>query len=210
MNDSGNSSWLSNFSHLYVERAALDYSFAQSIITRFPRARIVPIDDYKSIFARPRQHFQIQKRSMKLILAVKKDRFLYPGSGHSQHFNLDNFYYNTLMFNCVYNCDYCYLQGMYPSANVVAFVNTPDYFEATRQAIAERSNIHQPLYVCISYDTDLLAFESKPIDRSCSYGPARIPINMDVMSVAFSSSRFSSLTALSHNIFVEGLLFSRP
>ncbi len=160
MNESGNFSWLSNFSHLYVERAAFDYSFAQSIINRFPRARIVAIDDYKSIFARPRQHFQIQKRSMKLILAVKKDRFLYPGSGHSQHFNLDNFYYNTLMFNCVYNCDYCYLQGMYPSANVVAFVNTPDYFEATRQAIAERSNIHQPLYVCISYDTDLLAFES--------------------------------------------------
>lgn len=160
MNDSDISSWLSNFSHLYVEHAAFDYPFAQSIINRFPHAKVVSINDYKAIFARPRQHFQTQKRSMKLILAVKKDRFLYPGSGHSQHFNLDNFYYNTLMFNCVYNCDYCYLQGMYPSANIVAFVNTTDYFEATRRAISERSNTHQPLYVCISYDTDLLAFES--------------------------------------------------
>lgn len=160
MNDSGNASWLSNFSHLYVEHAAFDYPLAQSIINRFPRAQIVPIDDYKAIFARPRQHFQTQKHSMKLILAVKKDRFLYPGSGHSQHFNLDNFYYNTLMFNCVYNCDYCYLQGMYPSANIVTFVNMADYFEATRLAVTERSNRHQPLYVCISYDTDLLAFES--------------------------------------------------
>lgn len=160
MSRSGDASWLNNFSHLYVEQAAFDFPFTQAMLDRFPRARVVPVDDYKSIFARPRQHFQMQKHSMKLILAVKKEHFLYPGSGHSQHFGLDNFYYNTLMFNCVYNCDYCYLQGMYPSANIVAFVNTPDYLEATEQAIKERSNTDQPLYVCISYDTDLLAFES--------------------------------------------------
>ena len=64
------------------------------------------------------------------------------------------------MFNCVYNCDYCYLQGMFPSANIVAFVNVEDYFAATRQAILNRSNPSQPFYLCISYDTDLLAFES--------------------------------------------------
>ena len=160
MNDSVASSRWNNFSHLYIERDAFDYPFTRRVRDRFSKARVVEIEDYKAIFARPRQRFQVQKESMKLILAVKKDRFLYDGSGHSQDFNLENFYYNTLMFNCVYNCDYCYLQGMFPSANIVAFVNVEDYFVATRQGILNRSNPSQPFYLCISYDTDLLAFES--------------------------------------------------
>ena len=122
MNGSAGRSWLPNFAHIYVEHAARDYPQTRALLDRFPHAQVVPVDDYKDVFARPRQHFQTQKNSVKLILAVKKDRFLYPGSGISQRFDLDNFYYNTLLLNCVYNCDYCYLQGMYPSANIVVFV----------------------------------------------------------------------------------------
>jgi len=151
---------LNNFSHIYIERAAYEFPLTQMVRDRFPKAIIVDVDDYKTIFARPRQHFQNQKASMKLILAVKKDNFLYKGSNNSQNFNLENFYYNTPMLNCVYNCDYCYLQGMYPSANIVAFVNLEDYFSATQKGIKNRTIPSQPLYLCISYDTDLLAFES--------------------------------------------------
>ena len=160
MNDSAASSRWNSFSHLYIERGAADYPLTRRIRDRFAKARVVEIDDYKAVFARPRQRFQAQKASMKLILAVKKDRFLYDGSGNSQDFSFEDFYYNTLMFNCVYNCDYCYLQGMYPSANIVVFVNLEDYFTATRKGIRDRSNPAQPFYLCISYDTDLLAFES--------------------------------------------------
>ena len=160
MNDSAAFSRWNNFSHLYIERGAADYPLTRHIRDRFAKARVVEIDDYKAVFARPRQRFQAQKASMKLILAVKKDRFLYEGSGNSQNFSYDEFYYNTLMFNCVYNCEYCYLQGMYPSANIVVFVNLEDYFTATREGMRGRSNPAQPLYLCISYDTDLLAFES--------------------------------------------------
>jgi len=49
---------------------------------------------------------------------------------------------------------------MYPSANVVLYVNTEDFFEATRRAVERRADPDTPLYLAISYDTDLLAFES--------------------------------------------------
>ncbi len=160
MNDSATSSRWNNFSHLYIERGAFDYPLTRRIRDRFAKAQVVEIDDYKAVFSRPRQRFQAQKESMKLILAVKKDRFLYDATGPIQHFGFENFHYNTLMSNCVYNCEYCYLQGMYSSANIVAFVNMEDYFSATRRGIRARSNPSQPLYLCISYDTDLLAFES--------------------------------------------------
>lgn len=133
---------------------------AQSLLKRFSQSTVVSVADYKSIFARPRQHFQTQKQSSNLILAVKKEHLLYPGSGQVQNFGLENFFYNTLTLNCVYNCDYCYLQGMYPSANQVVFVNSVDFLDAAKTAISTRANKEQPLYLCISYDTDLLAFEN--------------------------------------------------
>jgi spore photoproduct lyase len=133
---------------------------AKSLLKRFSQSTVVSVANYKSIFARPRQHFQTQKQSSNLILAVKKENHLYPGSGQVQGFGLENFFYNTLTLNCVYNCDYCYLQGMYPSANQVVFVNSIDFLDAARSAISARTNKAQPLYLCISYDTDLLAFEN--------------------------------------------------
>ena len=39
-------------------------------------------------------------------------------------------------------------------------VNLEDYFSATQKGIKNRTIPSQPLYLCISYDTDLLAFES--------------------------------------------------
>jgi len=39
--------------------------------------------------------------------------------------------------NCVYDCEYCYLQGMYPSANIVVFVNFEDFTNAADEKLAE-------------------------------------------------------------------------
>ena len=51
-------------------------------------------------------------------------------------------------------------KGCIRPANIVIFVNLKDYFEATREAIRQRADPSNPLYLAISYDTDLLAFES--------------------------------------------------
>jgi spore photoproduct lyase len=144
-----------HFTHLYIEEAARDLADTHAVIARFPDAQRIIIDDYKQVFNRPRQDFQAQKRAMKLILACKKDQFIYDGSPYAPDFGAPNFYYNTLLLNCLYNCDYCYLQGMYPSANVVAFVNTQPFFEAAEAVLRDEGS----LYLAISYDTDLLAFE---------------------------------------------------
>jgi spore photoproduct lyase len=136
------------------------YPLTRVILDRLSSAKLVTVGNYKDIFARSGQNFQIQKQSPKLILARKKDNLIYQGSMASQDFGYKNFYYNSLLLNCVYNCDYCYLQGMYPSGNMVVFVNEEDFYQATLKAIEFRPFPKEPLYLCISYDTDLLAYES--------------------------------------------------
>ena len=152
--------WHKRFSHVYLEEGVERYPITRVILERLSTATLVTVRDYKSVFARSGQNFQLQKKSPKLILARKKDHFIYEGSLASQDFGYRNFYYNSLLLNCVYNCDYCYLQGMYPSGNMVVFVNEEDFYEATLKAIEFRPFPDEPLYLCISYDTDLLAYET--------------------------------------------------
>jgi len=71
-----------------------------------------------------------------------------------QSFGNEHFYYTSCMMNCIYHCDYCYLQGMYPSGHVVMFVNLEDYFHEVELLL-----LKHPVYLCVSYDTDLLALE---------------------------------------------------
>ena len=149
------------FSHIYVEEAAREHPRTHAILERFPASKVVLIDDYQNVFGRGRQDFWKQKASPKLILAVKKDNFLYAGNELLQGNQSPNFCYNALVLNCPYDCHYCYLQGMYAGANMVAFVNLEDYFEAAEVACRERPVKDAPLHLAISYDTDLLALESK-------------------------------------------------
>ncbi|MCR4434637.1 MAG: radical SAM protein [Clostridiales bacterium] len=127
----------------------------QKVLARFKDAVKIEIKHYKDVFCRPNQDFQLQKSAQKLILAVKKDNFIYKGPEICQNFGSNNFYYTSSILNCIYHCDYCYLQGMYPSANITAFVNIDDFFEAVSREQRSRS-----VYLTVSYDTDLLAFEN--------------------------------------------------
>jgi len=54
--------------------------------------------------------------------------------------------------NCPFDCEYCFLKGMYNTANVVCFVNIEDYFAAVE-------GLEDP-YICVSYDTDLLGLNA--------------------------------------------------
>ena len=146
---------LSSFSHIYVEKEAIKHAAAEEVLKKLKKAIHIEIDHYKDVFCRRGQSFWVQKCSRKLILAVKEDNFIYSGSDMCQDFGNEFFYYTGNVMNCIYDCEYCYLQGMYPSANIVVFVNIEDYFKQV-----ERLLLKHPVYLCISYDTDILALEN--------------------------------------------------
>ena len=127
----------------------------QRILEQFPKAIVVEIEHYKDVFCRKGQNYTLQHKSQNLILAAKKGNLIYQGAPVCQSFGNEHFYYTSCMMNCVYDCEYCYLKGMYPSGNLVVFVNLEDYFEKIEEILKQHS-----MYLCISYDTDLLAFES--------------------------------------------------
>ena len=168
------------FSVIYVEEAALTYPRAQRILSRLPDAERILIRDYRDVFNRAHQNPVLQKKAQALILAVSDRPRVYEGAPVCQDFDNDRFFYSSDVMNCVFDCEYCYLQGMYPSGNIVVFVNLEATFAALDRLLREGpegtdllsavdsgsapqirdgSDTENPLYVCISYDTDLLALE---------------------------------------------------
>lgn len=142
------------FSHIYVEDCVWGSSEAQRVLAHFPSAGVIRIRHYKDVFNRKKQNFRTQHRSQALILAEKKGQLVYPGSPNCQDFGNAHFYYTSCMMNCVYNCEYCYLKGMYPTGNLVLFLNLDEIFDEVRKLC-----MHHPVYLCVSYDTDLMAVE---------------------------------------------------
>ncbi len=143
------------FSHLYIEESARGLPLTEKIRQRFSSAVEISISNYKEIFNRPRQRWDHQRQSLKLILAKRRDAFLYEGSSFVPNFAHNRFYYTTPILNCLYGCEYCYLQGMFPSANMVVFTNDTDFIASAQETLTPDA----PAYLCISYDTDLLAVE---------------------------------------------------
>lgn len=151
----GKTSYLNSFSHIYVEKSAVNFKTTIDILNKFQNSTVVYIDNYKDVFNRTKQDYNIQKRTQNLILAVQKNNFIYKGSDMCEDFGEKNFYYSSSILNCMYGCEYCYLRGLYQSGNIVLFVNIDDFI---KKAIEE--SIDKKIYLCISYDSDLLAFEN--------------------------------------------------
>jgi len=143
------------FNTIYVEEKALEYPIARQLLERYADCPVITIGHYKDVFNRPRQHFALQKQKQSLILAVKERQFLYKGPEVCQNFGHPNFYYTSFLLNCIFDCEYCYLQGMYPSANIVAFVNVEDFQKAMGEILLEKQ-----AFLAVSYDTDLIAFHN--------------------------------------------------
>ena len=142
-----------HYSHIYYEEDISElidkYGLRQKLAGKF-----IPISHYKDVFNRPNQDWRVQKQSQKLILARRKEHFLYDGSEFTPSFGNQRFFYNAMALNCPFDCEYCYLQGMFPSANAVMFLNNGDYLSATKEELKKG-----PIYLALSYDTDLPAFE---------------------------------------------------
>ena len=179
------------FSHIYVEEELLGGEEVLAILKKFPKAKCIPIRHYKDLFNRRKQNRALQEKSRKLILAKKEGQRIYPGAPVCQSFSESAFYYASLLMNCPFHCEYCYLQGMYPSANLVLFLNLEDYFSDCQRLIKEKGS----LYLCISYDTDLLALEELYpfVERFARFLEEEPDLRIEVRTKAGGESLFRRL-----------------
>jgi spore photoproduct lyase len=143
------------FRHIYIENSVAEHLRTQEICARFPQATRVYCERYGEIFNPKSQDFRLQKARPALILAGKHGNLVLetpPGYGIGGERN----YYFSHMLNCLYDCRYCFLQGMYRSANYVLFVNYESFEE---EIIRLSHNSKVPVWFFSGYDCDSLVLE---------------------------------------------------
>ena len=143
-------------STVYIESEIASHPRTQKILSRFPKAEKIECERYSQVFNPKAQNFRLQKQNPSLILAKKHNRLVLPtppGYGVGG----DSNYYFSHMLNCVYDCRYCFLQGMYSSAHYVVFVNYEDFADEIVQHATKHKS--QSPWFFSGYDCDSLAFE---------------------------------------------------
>ena len=111
---------------IYFEDEIKSHPRTQKIFSKFQNIRKININRYGEIFNRRNQNFKIQKENPALIIAKKHSNFVLKAPENFGIGSNDNFYFSH-MYNCIYDCKYCFLQGMYSSSNFVLFVNFEDF-----------------------------------------------------------------------------------
>ncbi len=140
---------------IYIENEIRNHPRTLQICERFPKATTIFCDRYTSVFNSNSQNFRLQKKNPALILARKHHKHVLP-TPPGYGIGSDRNYYFSHMLNCLYDCRYCFLQGMYRSANYLVFVNYEDFFDQITATTAEST---EDTWFFSGYDCDSLAME---------------------------------------------------
>ena len=113
------------FSRILIEEHLRDHQRVQSITGRFPHTPIKYIKKVEDVFGRVKKPYLQKRKDLQLFLGEKKGTLVkeapdaYGAKGELH-------YYFIHAYNCLYECEYCYLQGHFKSPDLVFFINHED------------------------------------------------------------------------------------
>lgn len=106
---------------VYVEQEVASHPRVQHILSKGNHAPIL-VESFDDIWGRSKKPYLHKRDSLNLFLARKKGQLLklapdaYGKAGEPH-------YYFIHAYNCIYECQYCYLQGYFNTPDIVLFIN---------------------------------------------------------------------------------------
>lgn len=121
------------FSRVFIEEDIAQHQQTQKILAQLRPKEVELIDRYDSIWGQVKKPYLQKRQGLNLFIAQKRGQLVksapnaYAAKG-SPH------YYFIHAMNCIYECEYCYLQGYFHTPDLVFFINHEDI-------LAEMKNI---------------------------------------------------------------------
>ncbi|MCS6984905.1 MAG: hypothetical protein NZM25_07270 [Leptospiraceae bacterium] len=125
------------FSRILVEKAILNENATQKILAKLSSCPYEVVNSYLDYFEKVRKPYLHKRTNLYLYLAQKKGELVKEapnayGTRGESHF----YYYNAL--NCIYECEYCYLQGYFSSPDIVLFLNHEEILAAIEERATQQ------------------------------------------------------------------------
>ena len=131
------------FHKVFVEKDLGQSARVQNILSKLRPSQVEYIDRYDHIWGqvkRPyQQKLQTNPSGVNLFIAKKRGQLIRPaptayGTADGAH------YYFIHAFNCIYQCEYCYLQGHFHTPDLVFFVNHEEILLEMKSTLKRHQN----------------------------------------------------------------------
>jgi len=127
------------FNTVYIEDQIKDSEQTQKILEKIKYQEIQAIEKYDDIWGRVKKPYLQKRETLNLFIAKKKGGLVKPapdayGLGGENHF----FFVHA--YNCIYECQYCYLQGYFNTPDLVLFINHDEISDEMESLISMSEN----------------------------------------------------------------------
>ncbi|MDD0852003.1 radical SAM protein [Halobacteriovorax sp. GB3] len=110
------------FNRIFIEKDLRDNPRAKAILNRFSSLPVKEIDAIDDVFQKVKKPYLQKRDNLNLFLGTKKGK-LVKEAPDAYGLSGDPHYYFIHAYNCIYECNYCYLQGYFHSPDIVLFLN---------------------------------------------------------------------------------------
>lgn len=124
------------FEKIFIEESLKEHPQALKILERLGNPETTYIENYNQIFGKVKKPYLQKRESLNLFIAQKKGA-LVKEAPDAYGLAGDPHYYFIHAYNCLYECDYCYLQGYFHSPDMVFFVNHDEILEEIHKKVQE-------------------------------------------------------------------------
>lgn len=122
------------WSNIFLERNLEAHPRAQHLLSLFPKTPVTSIERYDDYWGRFKKPYLHKRDELNLYIAEKKgqlikrapDAYGLAGEPH---------YYFIHAYNCIYECQYCYLQGHFNTPDLVLFLNHEDIIHEMTETV---------------------------------------------------------------------------
>ena len=125
---------MGHFKKIFLEDEVAENPYAQKILKHFQNLPVLKIHRIDEIFQAVKKPYK-QKRSELSIFIGKKRGQLVKEAPPAYGLSGEPHYYFIHAYNCLYECEYCYLQGYFHSPDLVFFVNHEEILEAMKEKL---------------------------------------------------------------------------
>lgn len=110
------------FKKIYVEKRVLETTEFLSLKEKLKLKNFTIINKIDEIWGRVKKPY-LQKRDNLNLFIGKKDGTLLKEAPDAYGLGSEKHFYYVHAYNCIYECEYCYLQGYFKTPDIVFFIN---------------------------------------------------------------------------------------
>lgn len=127
------------FNKVFIEQDIQENPFTQNILSKIKYQEKKVIERYDNIWGRVKKPYLQKRDNLNLFIASKRGDLVKEapdayGLGSERH------YYFIHAFNCIYECQYCYLQGYFNTPDIVLFVNHHEIIQEMKRLSSKPEN----------------------------------------------------------------------